>query len=123
MTRRRARTGIGVLAAGVFAGMMLAGNGFAAENRHGVAVIIGNKDYRTPDVPDAHSPRYWPAPFVHYLDSYGQNKVIFETDFPVLGFGRAIDEIAGLGLKPGARRKLLRDNALRVYSLGDGDAA
>jgi len=67
---------------------------------------------------DAHSPRYWPASFVRYADSYGQDKVIFGTDFPVLDFARARREIDALGLKPEARRKLLRDNALRVYRLG-----
>ena len=71
---------------------------------------------------DAHSPRYWPASFVRYLDSYGSDKVLFGTDFPVLGFERAVTEIDGLGLKPVARRKLLRDNALRVYALSDENA-
>jgi hypothetical protein len=66
---------------------------------------------------DAHSPKYWPASVVHYLNSYGQDKVIFGTDFPVLRFGRTVAEIDGLGLKPGARRKFMRDNVLRVYGL------
>jgi predicted TIM-barrel fold metal-dependent hydrolase len=67
---------------------------------------------------DAHSPRHWPASFVRYADSYGQDKVIFGTDFPVLDFARTRGEIDALGLKPEARRKLLRDNALRIYRLG-----
>jgi hypothetical protein len=29
---------------------------------------------------DAHSPRYWPEQFVRYIDSYGQDKVMFGTD-------------------------------------------
>lgn len=66
---------------------------------------------------DAHSPKYWPESFVHYINSYGQDKVIFGTDFPVLDFERTIDEIDGLGLRDEARRKLLRDNVLRVYRL------
>ena len=70
---------------------------------------------------DAHSPRYWPEAFVRYVDSYGQDKVLFGTDFPVLGFERAVGEIDGLGLKPASRRKLMRDNAARVYGLDDGD--
>ncbi len=68
---------------------------------------------------DAHSPRYWPEAFVRYLDSYGRDKVLFGTDFPVLGFERATNEIDRLGLKPESRRKLLRDNALRVYGLDE----
>ena len=68
---------------------------------------------------DAHSPKYWPASIVKYLNSYGQDKVIFGTDFPVLRFKRSIDEIDGLSLKPEVRKKFLRDNAVRIYGLED----
>lgn len=66
---------------------------------------------------DAHSPKYWPQSFVRYLNSYGQDKVIFGTDYPVLDFKRTRDEIEALDLKPQVKRKFLRDNALRVYGL------
>lgn len=66
---------------------------------------------------DAHAPRYWPREFVQFIDSYGQDKVIFGTDFPVLEFARARREIEELGLRPEPLRKLLRDNARRVYGL------
>jgi predicted TIM-barrel fold metal-dependent hydrolase len=66
---------------------------------------------------DAHSPKYWPESVVKYLNSYGQDKVIFGTDFPVLRFKRTVDEIDAFELKPQARRKLMRDNALRIYGL------
>jgi uncharacterized protein len=64
---------------------------------------------------DAHSPKYWPESFVHYLKSYGSSKVLFGTDYPVLAFKRTIDEIDALGLKPASKQAFLRDNALRVY--------
>jgi hypothetical protein len=66
---------------------------------------------------DAHSPKYWPPQFVHYINSYGRDKVIFGTDYPVLDFARTRDEIEALGLDPAAKRKLMRDNAIRVYGL------
>lgn len=66
---------------------------------------------------DAHSPRYWPQSFVHYIRSYGQDKVIFGTDFPVLDFARTMAEIDALELPEEAKRKFLRDNAVRVYKL------
>jgi len=66
---------------------------------------------------DAHSPRYWPPDFVHFLNSYGKDKVIFGTDFPILGFERTMREIDQLALKPEVRRKLLRENAVRIYGL------
>jgi predicted TIM-barrel fold metal-dependent hydrolase len=67
---------------------------------------------------DAHSPKYWPESFVKYVNTYGQDKVIFGTDYPVLDFGRTRDEIEALGLRAEAKRKLLRDNALLLYKLG-----
>jgi len=66
---------------------------------------------------DAHSPKYWPESFKRYIDSFGQDKVLFGTDFPILDFERTRAEIEALGLKPEAKRKLLRDNAVRVYKL------
>lgn len=71
---------------------------------------------------DAHSPKYWPEAFVKYIDSYGQDKVIFGTDFPVLGFERTREEIEALGLRPEPLRKLLRGNAMRIYGLQDAAA-
>ena len=68
---------------------------------------------------DAHSPKYWPESFVRYLNSYGQDKVIFGTDFPVLGFERTRAEIEALGLKPAVKKKLLRDNVISIYGLQD----
>ena len=66
---------------------------------------------------DAHRPKYWPESFTHYINSFGQDKVIFGTDYPVLPFKRSIEDIDGLGLKPEVRRKLMRDNTIRIYQL------
>ncbi len=66
---------------------------------------------------DAHSPKYWPESFVRYIDSYGQDKVLFGTDFPVLQFERTRAEVEALKLRPAPLRKFLRDNALRIYGL------
>ena len=71
-------------------------------------------------VADAHSPKYWPDSFVKYLNSYGQNKVLFGTDFPVLGFKRTREEVEALGLKPQVMQKFLRGNAERVFGLNGG---
>jgi predicted TIM-barrel fold metal-dependent hydrolase len=57
-------------------------------------------------VTDAHSPKYWPDSVKHYINSYGQNKVIFGTDFPVLRFKRTVDEVDEFGLKPEVRKKV-----------------
>ena len=66
---------------------------------------------------DAHSPAYWPQSFVHFINTYGQDKVIFGTDFPVLDFERTRKEVEALNLRPEAKKKFLRDNAIRIYKL------
>ena len=66
---------------------------------------------------DAHSPKYWPASFVHYINTFGQDKVIFGTDFPILDFQKTLQQIDGLQLRPGAKQKLLRNNAIDIYKL------
>jgi len=66
---------------------------------------------------DAHSPKYWPEALVKYINSYGQDKVIFGSDFPVLRFKRTVDEIEALNLKPAVRKKFFHDNVKKVYGI------
>jgi predicted TIM-barrel fold metal-dependent hydrolase len=66
---------------------------------------------------DAHAPKYWPDSFIKYLSSYGQDKVIFGTDFPVIDFARATNEILNLGLKDSVLDKLFWINVNKVYNL------
>ena len=66
---------------------------------------------------DAYAPKHWPAQFGRYIDSYGQDKVMFGTDFPVLAFDRMRREVEALNLRPEPKRKFLRDNAARIYGL------
>ncbi|KAF0118152.1 MAG: Uncharacterized protein FD152_4743, partial [Xanthobacteraceae bacterium] len=66
---------------------------------------------------DAHSPKYWPPSFVHFIKSFGKDKVLFGTDFPVLDFERTMAEIDALGFSEEVRAKFLRDNAVRLYKL------
>ena len=76
--------------------------------------------YKHPNVyigSDAYAPKNWPKAFVHFINSWGQDKVIFGTDFPVIDIERAIAEVDELGLRPEPKRKFLRDNAARLYRL------
>ena len=70
-------------------------------------------------IADAHSPKYWPASFVHYIKTYGQDKVMFGTDFPVLNWERTMREIKELGFSETVSQKFLRDNAIKIYNLRD----
>ncbi len=68
---------------------------------------------------DAYAPKHWPASFVHYANTYGRDKVLFGTDWPVIDPERAVAEVAGLGLRSESHARLMRGNALRVFRLPD----
>lgn len=76
--------------------------------------------YKHPNVyigSDAYAPAYWPKEFVRYIDSWGRQKVLFGTDFPVIDPERAITEIADLGLRLASQQRFLRNNAIELYQL------
>lgn len=66
---------------------------------------------------DAYSPRHWDASFVRFIDSWGAQKVMFGTDFPVIEPRRAIAEIADLGIRSDSMTAFMGENARRVYKL------
>ena len=66
---------------------------------------------------DAYAPKYWPEATRHYMNSFGRDKVIFGTDWPVVDPERAMNDIAHMEWKPNSKRKVLRDNALKLYRL------
>ena len=66
---------------------------------------------------DAYGPKHWPKQLVHYLNSYGREKVMFGTDWPVIDPERSVREIDDLKLRPESMRALMRNNALRVFNL------
>ena len=72
---------------------------------------------------DAYAPRYWPPEIVHYLNSYGREKVLFGTDWPVIDPERAMAEIAEINIKPQAKELLMRGNALRIFNLPESAEA
>ena len=67
----------------------------------------------------ARVPKHWPESFVKFCDTYGQDKTLWATDYPLLPFDRCIDEIDGLNIRHEAKKKLLRDNAIRAFKLED----
>jgi uncharacterized protein len=66
---------------------------------------------------DAYAPKHWPEAFVHYANTFGREKVLFGTDWPVIDPERAVREIDELNLRPESKRLMMRDNALRVFKL------
>ena len=68
---------------------------------------------------DAYAPKHWPAQAVHYANTYGQDKFLFGTDFGVVDPERAMADIVNLDFRPEPLRKVLRDNAVKVFKLKD----
>jgi predicted TIM-barrel fold metal-dependent hydrolase len=69
---------------------------------------------------DAYAPKHWPEAFVHYANTYGREKVLFGTDWPVIDPERAVNEIENLGFRPESKKLIMRDNALRIFKLPRG---
>ncbi len=67
----------------------------------------------------AHLPRYYPPTLVHFMNSYGQDKVLWGTNYPMLPVDRCREQVEDLGLKPEAKEKFLRLNAQRVFKLAE----
>ncbi len=66
---------------------------------------------------DAYAPKHWPEATRKYMNSFGQDKVMFGTDWPVVDPERAMSDVAEMEWKPEAKRKVMRDNALKLYGL------
>jgi hypothetical protein len=66
---------------------------------------------------DAYAPKHWPPQFVHYANTYGREKVMFGTDWPVIDPERAVAEVAQLRMREESERLMMRENALRVFRL------
>ena len=66
---------------------------------------------------DAYAPKYWKPEFVHFINSWGTEKVLFGTDFPIVDFERATREIGELDIKSEARENLLWRNTKTLYRL------
>ena len=59
----------------------------------------------------AYLPKYLPPEFVHFMNTRGQGKVMFASDFPALPIDRCLKEAAALELRPGVLEKFLYQNA------------
>lgn len=65
----------------------------------------------------AYLPRYYPPQLLHYLKTYGQDKVLFGTNFPQLSLEKCVQQVNELNLPEVVRDKFLGLNANRVFKL------
>jgi uncharacterized protein len=65
----------------------------------------------------AYLPRYYPSQLLQYIKSYGQDKVLFGTNFPQLSLEKAVQQVKELALPAEIEAKFLGKNAQRVFKL------
>jgi predicted TIM-barrel fold metal-dependent hydrolase len=68
----------------------------------------------------AYRPRYYPPQLLTFMSSYGQDKVMFGTNFPMLSFEDCVGDARALKLPQDILTKFLRRNAERVFGLTGG---
>jgi predicted TIM-barrel fold metal-dependent hydrolase len=63
----------------------------------------------------AFAPKHLPKEIVHYMNTRGPDRIMWASDYPLLGFDRCASEIEAMDLRDEERRrKFGRDNARRV---------
>jgi predicted TIM-barrel fold metal-dependent hydrolase len=77
----------------------------------GVAIRLMIKYRNLRLMTSAWSPRHLPAELIHFLNTRGQDRILFATDSPVLTTERCLGEAADLDLRPGVLDKYLYANA------------
>jgi predicted TIM-barrel fold metal-dependent hydrolase len=66
----------------------------------------------------AHVPKHFPPTFTHFMKTFGQDKCLFASDWPLLPVGRPLAELDRYcELSESVRRKFLRENAIRAFKL------
>lgn len=80
-------------------------------------ISVANKHRNVYMCGDAYAPKYWGPAATHFANTFGQEKFLFGTDWWVIDPERAMEEVHDLGFRPGSKRKILRDNAIRIFNL------
>jgi uncharacterized protein len=63
------------------------------------------------------APKYFPQELIQYTNSIIQDRVLFGTDWPVIGVERYLSEFDEIAWKPAVRQKLMLDNAKKLLGL------
>jgi len=68
----------------------------------------------------AYRPRHYPPQLLTFMSSYGQDKVMFGTNFPMLSFEDCVADARALKLPQDILTKFVRRNAETVFGLTAG---
>ena len=66
----------------------------------------------------AYAPRYFPPQLIQFMNTRGQDKILFASDHPVLSFERCVKEAQELDLREGVLDKFLYANAEKLFFSG-----
>jgi uncharacterized protein len=80
-------------------------------------ISVANKHSNVYMCGDAYAPKYWGPAATHFANTFGREKFLFGTDWWVIDPERAMEEVHDLGFRPESKRKILRDNAIRIFNL------
>lgn len=67
--------------------------------------------------PSVVLPAYYPPQLLHYLRTYGQDKVLFGSNFPPLSHSKCMQQVRELGLSAEIEAGFLYGNARRPFRL------
>ena len=80
----------------------------------GVAIRLMIKYPNLYMMTSAWMPRYLPAEFVHFMNTRGQDKIMWASDHPVLDMTRCLEGVDALELRPGRPGEVpVRERAAR----------
>ena len=80
----------------------------------GVAIRLMIKYPNLHMMTSAWMPQHLPDELVHFMNTRGQDKIMWASDHPVLDMRRCLNAVEALELRPGVREKYLYENARRV---------
>ncbi|HAK50323.1 MAG TPA: hypothetical protein DCM54_00245 [Gammaproteobacteria bacterium] len=63
----------------------------------------------------AVAPKYWPEPFVQFINTRGKEKMMFGTEYPTIAWDRGSEEVEALNLRENVRPLFYSENAMRAY--------
>lgn len=67
----------------------------------------------------AHTPKHYPDAFSHFLKTFGKNKCIFASDWPLLPYERIFDEFKKLNASEEVTKKFFGENLKNVLRIVD----
>lgn len=62
-------------------------------------------------------PKYVPDEIIHFLNTRGQDKVMWSADYPIQMFDRCVEAAHKLPLRDGVLRRYMRENMLQVFNM------